>query len=344
MNLAELVIDAYKHKINEGFILEFDELVLEDMDLLEEFEELLAEARNIATTTGKNLVYVKSLDALKRRAKAVINKGMKTKPRKNPVLIAKVRYLTKNGKPVEDNVMSLTLDDIELIKKSEENGTSKKFKLSKDQVRYKKSKNPGDYRILDLNNLFAIKVGDKVYTLKTHENVMEEYAKAAAPVVVEARKRLADINKVLGIKTPYVPTSEKEAEKYILDLLIHPQSKNAQRAKKKAEMMKKREMEAKMNGEKLPKEDFVISIDSYKDGKVNVKAQISMDAAMKAFDIPGITATKVPEDWSDTKAAWKNKAKEYKEELEKEIKKLAGPHAEVKMGREGGWITINFVK
>jgi len=353
MKLIDVIMDN-SLEIDEGFILE-----LEELDLLENIvnELELLEARNIATTSNENIVYVKSLKALREKARKIIKDAMKKNPKTRAELIAKVRYLTgrgkkeqrikdaakgiyKGGKPVEDSVYNITKADLEIIKKNEAEGKSKPKTLSPNQITYKASQTPGDYKTLTLTNLFAIKIKDKVYTVKSAEDKIEKYATDAAKVVVEARNKTAKICKEFGLKEPFIPKSEEEAKKYIIDVLIKPMSKAARNAKEKAKEMLNR----KMAGESLPKNDYVIKIDSYRHGKVTVLVQLHLDKVVESLGLEGIKASEVPDSWSGTKAAWGKQVKQYKAEIQDKIESIAGPNATVSIGNAGGWITIRFTK
>jgi len=343
--------------ITEGFIIDINETDISE-SLLTELDTLV-EATNIATTTGEDLVFVKSLKELRQKAEKIINAGLKKNPMKTAPLIAKVRYLTgrgnseerlknaakgiiKGGKPVEDNVYASNKADIELMKANEEAGKSLKYELKRNQIRYKKSQKAGDYRVLTTTNLFALKIGKKVYTVKSAEDKIEKYADVASDVVITARKAATKISNKFKMKAPYIPKSKQEAKEYIIDLLIKPQSKNAKAHKARIDIMDDRKAVAKKEGTKLPKNDYAISIDSFRHGKAVVIVQLHLDKIVEGMGYEGFTASKVPDTWTDTKASWGRKVKEYKAEMKDELESMAGNKATVTLGNTGGWVTIKF--
>ncbi len=336
-----------------NFVIELEESLIESLSL--DLNDLLTEAANLKSmvnTSKKDSLHIGTeIDKKKliEKIQKLVSKAYKDaekKPIDNPKPIMRIRYVTAGeskkpaslkdtdiktgGRPKEIVVYPPSKGDFDKKSENAEKGTSRTSTLGKYQIRVKQSNTVGDYIIVSLQFLLGVIVDKKLYNVKGSGNKILDFATAAAPVLFDTREKMNILADKYKFKKPSIYTIDK-IEKTIIDAMIKSQSQAAKDKKAAIEAANSRKDEG-------IKDDYSISIYSYRNNKITVNAKISVEKIAISLGYTKISGSEIPNNWTGTKKAWADNVKDIKESTIDNIKSIFGPKTTVSW--DTAWINI----
>lgn len=338
---------------DNNFYIEIEDTLSESLSL--EINNLLIEAatlKSISNTSKKDSLHIgtevdkkKLIDKIQKLVLKAY-KDAEKKPLENPKPIMRIRYVTggeskkpssikdtdikTGGRPKEIVVYPPNKGDFEKRAENIQNGTSRETNLSKYQIRVKQSNEIGDYVVVSLQFLLGVILDKKLYNVKGSGNKILDFAKAAAPVLFDTREKMNLLSDTYKFKKPTIYTIDK-IEKNLVDAIIKSQSQAAKDKKSAIEAANSRKEEG-------IKDDYSISIYSYRNNKITVNARIAVEKIANSLGYNKITGSEIPEGWTGTKKSWTDKVKEIKETTIDNIKSKFGSKTTVSW--DTAWINI----
>lgn len=339
---------------DSNYVIEF-----ENTEIKESFEaamyELLQEAaslKSMVNTSKKDSVHIgEEVDRreLMQRVKDIIiaeYKKAEKSPKKDPKPIMRLRYLTAGaktkpgslkgtdvkagGKPKELIIYPPSIEDFQKKAENAEAGKSRTAELKPFQIRVKASNQSGDYQIVSLQYMIGVILDKKLYTVKGSSSKIIDFAKNAAIVLFDARQKTIKLADKYNFKKPNIYKVE-EIEKNLIDSMVRDQS-NA------AEANKAIIAAANARKEEGIKDDYNISVYSYRNGKVTVQIKINVGKIADNYGVTKLTASEIPDNWTGTKKAWADKVKDIKAEITDDVQNVMGAKSIVSF--DTAWINI----
>lgn len=338
---------------DNNFYIEINDTLSESLSL--ELNNLLVEAATLTSmvnTSKKDSMHigieVDKKKLIEKIQKLVLKayKDAEKKPLENPKPIMRIRYVTAGesskpasiketdiktgGRPKEIVVYPPSKGDFEKKAENAEKGTSRTSTLGKYQIRVKQSNMINDYVVISLQFLLGVILDKKLYNVKGSGNKILEFASAAAPVLFDTREKMNKLADTYKFKKPTIYPIDK-IEKNIVDAMVKSQSQAAKDKKSAIAAANSRKEEG-------IKDDYSISVYSYRNNKITVNAKIAVEKIANSMGYTKISGSELPSDWNGTKKAWSDKVKEIKENTIENIKNTFGSKTTVSW--DTAWINI----